>query len=75
MLGGALFQGLPKSFEAGRYHSLFAQPTAIPEEFLVTAKSEDGIVMAVEHACLPIATYRERRWPVLGYGARDDCHL
>ncbi|MFT8317284.1 MAG: anthranilate synthase component I [Sporolactobacillus sp.] len=49
----ALFQGLPKSFKAGRYHSIEA--SAIPDQLKVTARSEDGIVMAVEHRNLPIA--------------------
>ena len=44
-----------KEFVAGRYHSLFAVRTALPEALRVTAESEDGVVMAVEHATLPLA--------------------
>lgn len=50
-----LFQGLPQSFEAGRYHSLFALPDRLPPDLKVTAMSEDGVIMAIEHRTLPIA--------------------
>ena len=55
VLGGRLFDGLPKEFSAGRYHSLFAQRATLPEALAVTAESEDGVVMAIEHATLPLA--------------------
>ena len=47
--GGALFEGLPKRFRAGRYHSLYAVRDALPSELRVIAESEDGVVMAIEH--------------------------
>jgi len=53
--GGALFEGLPQRFHAGRYHSLYALRDTIPEALAVTAESDDGIVMAVEHRTLPVA--------------------
>lgn len=53
--GGRLFAGLPAEFGVGRYHSLFAEPDALPEDLEVTAVSEDGIAMAVEHRQLPLA--------------------
>jgi anthranilate synthase len=49
------FQDLPSSFEVGRYHSLFALPASLPRELQVTALSEDGIIMGIEHQQLPIA--------------------
>ncbi len=49
------FKDLPKSFEVGRYHSLFALPESLPAEFKVTAISEDGVIMGIEHQTLPIA--------------------
>lgn len=42
-----LFKNLPKKFKVMRYHSLYVDN--IPEELEVTARSEDGIAMAVEH--------------------------
>ncbi|MEC4818551.1 MAG: anthranilate synthase [Scytonema sp. PMC 1069.18] len=49
------FSGLPESFEVGRYHSLYALPETFPTEFKVTAMSEDGVIMGIEHKTLPIA--------------------
>jgi len=50
-----LFKNLPQSFEVGRYHSLFALPERLPEELKVTALSDDGVIMGIEHKTLPIA--------------------
>ena len=50
-----LFRGLPASFTVGRYHSLHALPELLPPALRATAIAEDGVVMAVEHASLPIA--------------------
>ena len=49
-----LFKGLPKKFPAARYHSLAALKDTLPEELKVTAESEDGEVMAVEHTKYPV---------------------
>ncbi|MDO8272222.1 MAG: chorismate-binding protein, partial [Gammaproteobacteria bacterium] len=46
-----LFSGVPERFTAGRYHSLHAQ--RLPVCLRVTAQTEDGVVMAVEHDTLP----------------------
>jgi anthranilate synthase len=53
--GGRLFEGLPREFRAGRYHSLFALRDTLPPVLVPTATSDDGVVMAVEHATLPVA--------------------
>ena len=50
--GHGLFAGLPSRFEAGRYHSLAA--TSVPDCLDVTARTDDGEVMAVRHRELPI---------------------
>ena len=42
-----LFKNLPKKFKVMRYHSLYVDD--IPENLEVTAKSENGVAMAVEH--------------------------
>ncbi|MCC5661236.1 anthranilate synthase [Nostoc sp. XA010] len=51
----AVFKDLPRSFEVGRYHSLFARPENMPQELKVTAISDDGVIMGIEHETLPIA--------------------
>ncbi len=55
VLGGRLFAGLPSEFRAGRYHSLYARRETLPADLEVTAESEEGVVMAVEHRTLPLA--------------------
>ena len=52
VLGGRLFEGLPTEFSAGRYHSLFAIKRTLPRDLEVTAETEDGVVMAIEHRTL-----------------------
>ncbi len=54
-LGGWLLDGLADRFDAGRYHSLYAAVGAVPSELLVTARTDDGAVMAVEHVRLAVA--------------------
>ncbi|MFT4888832.1 MAG: anthranilate synthase [Pseudohongiellaceae bacterium] len=48
----SLFKGLESPFTAGRYHSLVA--ASMPDCLQVTARTDDGKVMAVEHTDLPI---------------------
>jgi anthranilate synthase/aminodeoxychorismate synthase-like glutamine amidotransferase len=50
--GEGIFARLPERIEAGRYHSLAA--VEIPDELVVTARTDDGEVMAVRHRTLPI---------------------
>ena len=49
-----LFRGCPAEAPVARYHSLAADAGTIPEELTVTAVTEDGEVMAVEHREYPI---------------------
>lgn len=53
--GGRLFEGLPERFRVGRYHSLFARRDTLPDELRVTAETDDGLVMALEHRERPLA--------------------
>ncbi|WP_063753316.1 anthranilate synthase component I [Streptomyces sp. NRRL S-87] len=52
---GALFAGLPSRLAVGRYHSLYVRPEQVPAGLRVTAATDDGVVMAVEHRELPLA--------------------
>lgn len=49
-----LFKGCPKEGLVARYHSLAAASDTIPGELKITASSQDGEVMAVEHKQYPI---------------------
>jgi anthranilate synthase/aminodeoxychorismate synthase-like glutamine amidotransferase len=49
----ALFAGLPNPFRAGRYHSLVVDEASLPAELIVTARTGDGVVMALRHRTRP----------------------
>ena len=52
---GRLFKGLTSPIVVGRYHSLFADPSTLSNDFDVTADTEDGVIMAIEHRSEPIS--------------------
>jgi anthranilate synthase component 2 len=52
--GGDLFCGMPSPFLATRYHSLVAEPDTLPGCLEVTARTRDGVIMAIRHRELPI---------------------
>ncbi len=51
--GRGILEGMPSPFEGGRYHSLAVQLRDLPPELEVTAESDDGVVMGVQHRDLP----------------------
>jgi anthranilate synthase len=53
--GGHLLGGLPNEITIGRYHSLYVEKATMPDVLTVTATTEDGIPMAMEHKTLPVA--------------------
>jgi anthranilate synthase/aminodeoxychorismate synthase-like glutamine amidotransferase len=52
--GRTIFHGLDNPFTATRYHSLLLERESVPDCLEVTACSEDGLVMGIRHATLPI---------------------
>ncbi|HUJ75535.1 MAG TPA: chorismate-binding protein, partial [bacterium] len=56
--GRHLFQGLPNPLNAGRYHSLYVKKQGLPAELEVLAESEDGVIMALRHKTLPVASFQ-----------------
>lgn len=52
--GKGLFSGMAPNFQAGRYHSLIAEPASIPAVLEVTATTAEGEIMGVRHRTLPI---------------------
>ena len=52
--GSGVFSQLPDPCEVMRYHSLMIAPDTMPACLRVTARTEDGIVMGVEHREFPI---------------------
>lgn len=49
-----LFEGMEGEIQIGRYHSLAAVAETMPQELRVTAATEDGEIMAVEHRTHPV---------------------
>jgi len=52
--GKGLFKGLPDPFTATRYHSLAVKRETLPAELEVTAWTEDGEIMGLQHRTRPI---------------------
>lgn len=52
--GDDLFECCPSPMEVGRYHSLAMDETTLPNELKVTARDEQGLIMAVRHRKRPI---------------------
>jgi anthranilate synthase/aminodeoxychorismate synthase-like glutamine amidotransferase len=52
--GSDIFAGLPDPFTATRYHSLVVQASSLPAALIPTAFTEDGTIMGLRHASLPI---------------------
>lgn len=52
--GSGVLAGLADPFIATRYHSLTVLPETIPDELVVTGRTESGIIMAMSHRELPI---------------------
>ncbi len=47
--GAGVFEGLPSPFTATRYHSLLVEKESLPACLAVTATSEDGLIMGLQH--------------------------
>lgn len=56
--GQGVFRGLPDPLVVGRYHSLVAATEPWPESLQITATSESGLVMAIEHREFPMVGFQ-----------------
>ena len=52
--GEGVFAGLPSPLTVGRYHSLVVEENSLPPELAVTARTDDGVVMALSHQQHPV---------------------
>jgi anthranilate synthase/aminodeoxychorismate synthase-like glutamine amidotransferase len=52
--GETIYEGLPNPFTATRYHSLIIKRETLPRELIVTAETDDGIIMGVRHREYPL---------------------
>lgn len=51
---GGVFEGLPSPLTATRYHSLAVEPGTVPEELVVTSRTDSGVIMGLRHRELPV---------------------
>jgi len=54
--GVGVFSGLPSPLRVTRYHSLTLDPQTLPADLIVTARTQDGVIMGLQH----------RDWPIHG---------
>lgn len=52
--GTGVFKGLPAAYDATRYHSLIVDRATLPDELVVNAELESGLIMGLRHRDLPI---------------------
>jgi anthranilate synthase component 2 len=52
--GKGIFQGIPPRFEVTRYHSLIVERATLPDCLEITAETDDGIIMGLQHRVHPV---------------------
>jgi para-aminobenzoate synthetase component 2 len=52
--GKSVFEGISQPFEVGRYHSLCAETSSLPDSLEITAETDSGVIMGVRHKSLQI---------------------
>ena len=52
--GSALYDGVPHPFRATRYHSLAVVDSTVPDDLVVTSRTEGGVIMGVRHESQPV---------------------
>jgi anthranilate synthase component 2 len=52
--GQSVFEGLPNDLEVTRYHSLVIEKNSLPVDLMITAETDDGIIMGVAHKTKPL---------------------
>ncbi len=52
--GAGIFAGLPAEFEATRYHSLVVDRDTLPDCFEITAETDGGVIMGIQHKQYPV---------------------
>ncbi len=52
--GKGIFRGINAPFHATRYHSLVVERMTLPRDLMVTADTDDGLIMGLAHSRLPV---------------------
>ncbi len=65
---GKVFSGLSNNVTVGRYHSVFADPATLSTDFIISAETEDGTIMAIEHENEPVAAVQFHPESIMSLG-------
>jgi len=65
---GRVFADLPQEITVGRYHSLYADKEHLPAHFIITAETQEGIIMGIEHEREPIAAVQFHPESIMSLG-------
>jgi len=65
---GSIFAHLPQEITIGRYHSLYADRQHLPAGFTITAQTQEGIIMAIEHETEPVAAVQFHPESIMSLG-------
>ncbi|HDP67652.1 MAG TPA: aminodeoxychorismate/anthranilate synthase component II [Candidatus Marinimicrobia bacterium] len=52
--GQGLFYGIPSLMQVARYHSLMVEQASLPDAFVISAESDDGLIMGLQHKRFPL---------------------
>lgn len=52
--GSELYDNVPQPFTATRYHSLAVVDSTVPESLTITARTQGGVIMGLQHASEPV---------------------
>jgi anthranilate synthase/aminodeoxychorismate synthase-like glutamine amidotransferase len=69
--GKGVLAGLPQPFEATRYHSLVVAADSVPPVLEVTARTDDGVVMALRHRELAVEGVQFHPESILTHAGRQ----
>jgi len=65
---GRIFHDMPERITVGRYHSLYADRAHLPDELMITAQTDDGVIMGLEHRHLPVAAVQFHPESIMSLG-------
>lgn len=69
--GLGVFSGLPQRFEATRYHSLIVDAATVPDHLVVSATTDDGLVMGLRHRHQPTEAVQFHPESILTTGGHE----
>jgi len=65
---GRIFHDMPERITVGRYHSLYADRAHLPDDLMITAQTDDGVIMGLEHRHLPVAAVQFHPESIMSLG-------